>query len=118
MSTTSDDKRKAGRYRLRVQVAYESVEDFLLDYTSNLSLGGMFIQTERPLDIGARFRLRFQITGRATPVETYAEVKWVVTDGNLTRGMGIAFESLSESDERAVRRWLTDWTAEEEPSSS
>jgi uncharacterized protein (TIGR02266 family) len=118
MSTTSDEKRKAGRHRLRVQVAYESVEDFLLDYTSNLSMGGMFIQTDRPLEIGARFRLRFQISGRATPVETYAEVKWLVSDGNLTRGMGVAFESLSESDERAVRRWLADWTAGTDPSAT
>ena len=108
--TQNSDKRTAGRHRLRVQVAYESVEDFLLDYTSNLSLGGMFIQTERPLEIGNRFRLRFQITGRATPVETYAEVKWVIAEGNLTCGMGVAFDSLSEADERSVKKWLSDWT--------
>ena len=109
MSTNFDDKRSSGRHRLRVQVAYESVEDFLLDYTSNLSMGGMFIKTDRPLQVGARFRLRFQITGRATPVETRAEVKWVVSEEHLNSGMGVAFESLSPADERAVRRWLTEW---------
>ena len=111
MTQSSDEKRTAGRHRLRLQVAYESVEDFLLDYTSNLSLGGMFIQTERPFEIGTRFRLRFQISGRSTPVETYAEVKWVITEGNLNSGMGVAFDSLSDADERAVKTWLANWTA-------
>ena len=71
-------------------------------------MGGMFIKTTRPLDVSL-LRLRSQITGRSTPVETYAEVKWVVREEHLNAGMGVAFESLSESDERAVRRWLDDW---------
>ena len=109
MTTNFDDQRRSGRHRLKVKVEYESVEDFLLDYTSNLSMGGMFIKTDRPLQVGARFRLRFQITGRATPVETYAEVKWVVNEEHLNSGMGVAFDTLSPADERAVKRWLVEW---------
>ena len=59
------EKRVTKRLPIRVLVEYESTEDFLIDYTANVSVGGMFIQTDAPLPLGSRFRLRFRVPPRS-----------------------------------------------------
>ena len=46
-----------------VRVEYTNVEDFLVDYTSNETIGGMFIKTERPMAVGTAFQMRIQLPG-------------------------------------------------------
>jgi type IV pilus assembly protein PilZ len=106
------DKRAAERLPIRMLVEYESSEDFLIDYTANMSIGGMFIQTSNPLEVGTRFRLRFRIPGRDEPVDTIGEVCWVLTPeeaGCMQPGMGVRFEELAAKDRNAVESMLTDW---------
>jgi type IV pilus assembly protein PilZ len=110
---TDVEKRISTRVPIRVLVEYQSIDDFLADYTSNLSLGGMFIQTQQPLDLGTRFRLRLRVPGRPRPVETFGTVRWVVPDDGtpgVIPGMGVQFDDLSPSDKKTVERLLEDWT--------
>ncbi len=113
MSGPSDsDKRAAERLPIRMLVEYESSEDFLIDYTANMSIGGMFIQTSNPLEVGTRFRLRFRIPGRDEPVDTVGEVCWVLSPeeaGCMQPGMGVRFEELAQQDRLAVESMLEDW---------
>lgn len=103
----ASDRRRGARVPLRVHVQYESLDEFLDDYTSNLSIGGMFIARQRPLDAGTRFRLVFQVPGRAQPVTTMGTVKWVIQPGQgMTPGMGVEFDKLGLADVRLVQRWL------------
>lgn len=109
---SSVEKRVSTRVPIRVQVEYESVDDFLADYSSNISLGGMFIQTDQPLDLGTRFRLRFKLPDRTKTVETFGVVRWVVPDDGTpgtVPGMGIQFDDLSSTDKRAVEKLLEGW---------
>jgi type IV pilus assembly protein PilZ len=103
----SVEQRFTTRIPIRIIVEYASVAEFLEDYTSNLSLGGMFIKTDHPLDVGTRFRLRFRVPGRTRPVETYGEVRWV--EGPPSPGMGVAFDDLGPTDLRDVEAWLAQW---------
>ena len=107
-SSTSDaNRRRAPRVPLRVHVQYSSLDKFLDDYTSNVSIGGMFIARETPFDLGTRFRLNFQVPGRAQSVCTMGTVKWVIEPGQgMTPGMGIEFDPLDVADERLVMGWL------------
>lgn len=107
---TEVERRVESRVPIRVLVEYEKVDDFLADYSSNLSLGGMFIQTDDPLAVGTRFRLRLRLPDRPKPVEAYAEVRWVVpTGGRGTAGMGVQFEDLAPADLKAVEQLLGSW---------
>lgn len=111
-SPEADDRRRSQRAPARLLVEYESVEDFLIDYTANMSLGGMFIQTREPLPVGSRFRLRFRIPGRPEPVETEGEVCWTLTveeAGSWQPGMGVKLDQLREEDREAVSRLLEAW---------
>lgn len=106
------ERRALRRLPLRVMVEYECLEDFLIDYTANVSVGGMFIRTDTPLDEGTRFRLRFQVPGRGRPIETYGEVRWTLSPqdaGPMVPGMGVQFDELSPTDHRAVLKMLDDW---------
>lgn len=105
----ANEKRTAERVFARVQVEYETLDDFLEDYCSNLSLGGMFIETTQPMPINTRFRLRFRIPGRQRTVDTRAIVRWVNDEGSLNQGMGVAFDELAPDDKRAVEEWLLGW---------
>lgn len=103
------ERRTLRRLPIRVLVEYQAVEDFLHDYTANISVGGMFICTDKPLEVGTRFRLRFQVPGRKRPIETYAEVRWCMPPdeaGPMNPGMGVQFDELSASDARTVRSLL------------
>jgi len=106
------ERRINKRLPIRVLVEYTSTEDFLIDYTANMSIGGMFLQTEEPLELGTRFRLRFRIPDRNKPIETFGIVRWVVSpteSGPMVPGMGVQFDGLLPVDKKAVQQLLTQW---------
>ena len=111
------EHRTTRRLPIRVQVEYESLENFLLDYTANISIGGMFIRTEKPLASGTRFRLRFRIPGRSKPIETYGEVCWAMgeEEGGGDPGMGISFDALQPADLKIVEAMFDSWEGEFDP---
>ena len=83
------------RIPLFLEVEYRTAGAFLVSYTSNLSKGGLFIDTDRPLTVGTELLLRFTIpeSGR---IEVRGMVAWIrpqSTDGKPT-GMGVEFEQL------------------------
>ena len=101
MSSGSDDeRRRENRAPIELKVEYKRLNTFFYDYTKNISKGGTFIKTERPLDIGTRFVFQLRVPGADEPIELHGEVRWVVragqpappsdTDGHDT-GMGIRF---------------------------
>ena len=86
----------------------------MTDYSANLSLGGMFIQTARPLPLGTRFRLRFYLPGFDLPVDSEAVVRWVLDepgDGPLPRGMGVCFEGMEPDLQERIADLLENWVA-------
>lgn len=104
---TRVEERVTTRVPTRVQVAYARIDDFLEDYAANVSIGGMFIACDKPLDLGTRFRLKFRLPDRGRPVETFGEVRWIVRPGEGPQpGMGVRFDALSPADRREVESWL------------
>jgi uncharacterized protein (TIGR02266 family) len=108
----TSDKRYQRRLPVRINVEYEDTADFLTDYTANVSIGGMFIETEEPLAVGTHFRLRFTVPSRVKPIDTIAEVRWAqprTQRSTLNPGMGVRFQELSNADFDAVQEMLVDW---------
>jgi len=83
------------RVPLNLEVEYRTAGAFLVAYTSNLSKGGLFIDTEAPLDTGTELLLRFTIPG-AGPIEVRGVVAWVRPEPveGKPSGMGVEFEQL------------------------
>ena len=96
----------------QVRVEYTNVEDFLVDYTSNETIGGMFIKTEYPMAVGTEFTLRIQLPGGRRPLEASAEVRWTLprdVAAPMNPGMGVRFGALSTLDKGIVEGLLSNW---------
>ena len=103
---------KAAEVLPQVRVEYANVEDFLVDYTSNQTIGGMFIKTTNPMAVGTHFQLRMQLPGGRRTIDTEAEVRWTLprdVAAPMTPGMGVRFEALSTVDRGYVESLLSNW---------
>lgn len=91
----SDNRRKHPRapIALLVQYRFNTLEDFLAEYATNLSPGGMFIQTDAPSPVGTTIHLQFSLKDGSRLIDGLARVARVVphpTTGEPA-GMGVEF---------------------------
>ncbi len=95
-----DERRREARAPIELKVEYKRLNTFFYDYTKNISKGGTFIKTDKPLDIGTIFLFKLLIPSQTAPLALRGEVRWVVKDGspqppevpdNHEPGMGIRF---------------------------
>src|SRR5262249_1153512 len=77
------------RTPVRLIVEYEDAEDFIGDYTDNLSAGGTFIHTARELDNDTTIQLVLSFPGLLQPITLDAVVRW--SRGGKLPGIGIEF---------------------------
>lgn len=101
-----DSRRFEERVPIELRVEYKRLNSFFADYTRNISRGGTFIRTERPLEIGTEFVFRLQIPNLAEPLRLHGRVQWVVQPDTATTeqpaGMGIGFVYQDEAERQRV----------------
>ena len=89
------NRRTETRAPIELRVEYRQLNSFFADYTRNISRGGTFIKTPRPLDIGTEFRFELVLPGQTRPVSLLGVVRWVIAAGDAgpsqDAGMGIEF---------------------------
>lgn len=78
------------RAPIELKVDYKKLNSFFADYTKNISKGGTFIKTKKPLPIGTRFLFKLSVPQRGSPFELIGEVVWANGEGDEA-GMGIKF---------------------------
>jgi len=103
--TVSDlpaDRRRDPRAPIELKVEYKRLNSFFADYTRNISRGGTFIRTRRPLDVGTEFVFRLVVPRLSEPLDLRGRVQWIVKpdeiDDEREPGMGIGFIYESEAD--------------------
>lgn len=84
------EQRQHLRAPIELKVDYKKLNSFFADYTKNISKGGTFIKTKKPLPIGTRFLFKLTVPRRDEPFELLGEVVWSKADGDEP-GMGIRF---------------------------
>ncbi len=82
--------RQSARATIELKVDYKKLNSFFADYTKNISKGGTFIKTKKPLPIGTRFLFKLTVPQRNDPFELLGEVVWSTIEGD-DPGMGIKF---------------------------
>lgn len=75
--------------------------------TRNISLGGIFVEVEKPYPLQTRLEIRFRIPTQPEPIEVGGEVRWIepAGDGQLS-GMGIRFQGLRAREVWALNRFF------------
>jgi len=82
MADDKDDRRREARAPIELKVEYKRLNTFFYDYTKNISKGGTFIKTDKPLDIGTIFLFKLLIPSQTEHLALRGEVRWVVKDGS------------------------------------
>jgi type IV pilus assembly protein PilZ len=105
-----EEQRTADRAPITLRVEYKRINTFFADYTKNISKGGTFIRTARPLDIGTEFTFVLSLP-EAVELELKGIVKWVIAEADATaekpEGMGIQFVFADDGQRQAVERVVT-----------
>jgi type IV pilus assembly protein PilZ len=108
---TGPEMRQQLRVPIELKVDYKKLNSFFADYTKNISKGGTFIKTKKPLSIGTKFLFKLTVPQRAEPFELLGEVVWSKGDGDEP-GMGIRFIYNSDSQraefEAVVEKLMAD----------
>lgn len=87
-----DNGRVEARRPIELKVEYKRLNTFFADYTKNISRGGTFIKTSRPLPVGTEFLFKLFVPGRTDPLTIHGEVQRIIdaTDDEEP-GMAIRF---------------------------
>jgi len=96
-----------------VFLSQRGANNFKVDYTTDMSVGGFLIQTEAPLEKGVILDIRFRLPGAIKLIETKGEVVWSHNylpgsepNQNALPGMGIRFLELDEQSKRYLISYI------------
>lgn len=103
----SDENQPPGENRRRhprtplsllVQYRFNTFEEFLAEYSGDISPGGMFIKTSEPREKGSLIYLQFFLKDGSKLIEGLGKVVHVNSpqDSSRTPGMGIEFLSFDQ----------------------
>jgi type IV pilus assembly protein PilZ len=109
MTDAKDDERprvpREDRVPITLRVDYKRLNTFFADYTKNISKGGTFIRTTKPLEVGTEFMFVLSLPD-SVELELNGVVKWVVPENAASpenpAGMGIQFVFAEDSARTAV----------------
>jgi type IV pilus assembly protein PilZ len=105
------ERRLSTRHSITLRVDYKRMNTFFADYAKNISKGGTFIRTSKPLDVGTEFVFVLSIPGQAEQLQLHGEVMWTVDDAKATEeqpaGMGIRFHFTDDSERQQLESFVS-----------
>lgn len=118
---TSADNRKFRRLstnllvRIRTTRHTDTTIERMRDRIKNLSLGGVFIETTMPFEMGTHIELDFSVPGYSDPVHAKGIVKWSNADKRQGApiGMGIEFLEVSTPSRAVIDQYVAATTIRE-----
>lgn len=112
MSERPPDRRSEARAPIELKVEYKRLNSFFADYTRNISRGGTFIRTNKPLDIGTEFVFKLIVPHMDEPLALRGKVQWTVPADQATdeqpAGMGIGFVYRNEAERERIESLVED----------
>lgn len=91
--SSASERRTDSRRPIELKVEYKRLNTFFADYTKNISRGGTFIKTSRPLPIGTEFLFKLFVPGRVEALTIHGEVQRIIdgsSDGSSDEEAGMA----------------------------
>jgi type IV pilus assembly protein PilZ len=111
-SEQPDDRRRELRAPIELKVEYQRLNTFFADYTKNISRGGTFIATDRPLPIGTEFVFALGLPSVKEPLRLRGKVMWTTTEEESSKanppGMGIEFLWRDDTERTQMERAVED----------
>jgi type IV pilus assembly protein PilZ len=103
------ERREEPRAEVDIEVRYRTGQEFLSAYSQNISGGGIFVRTARPLPLNHRVRLRFTLPGVPHRFEVNGIVVWSNPGsghGSFSSGMGIKLMDLDPYSKKLITEFV------------
>jgi len=107
--TCEFSSRKEARVQKSLSVMFKDRQSFIKAYTGNISRGGLFIRTERPLKEGEQFLLKLQLPDLPDPIKVNCEVSWAREQSETEKrppGMGVKFCKMTKRDNQILNQYV------------
>ena len=91
--------------RVTINKEFDSFDQFVREYVTNISRSGAFVKTPDPPPVGTEIDLRFTVI--MDDIETIEGVGKVVRVQDDPPGMGVVFTKISHHSQRLLERLLT-----------
>ena len=101
-----EHRRSDRRYDRRVPIDFAHEGSSFSAHTRNISLGGVFIETDQTLPFGAKVSLKFKVPTQSEAIEVDGQVRWLEMDEGRLRGIGVRFEGLRARDVWALNKFF------------
>ena len=102
---TTVERRRSARTPVTVRIEYATVDAIFSEFTHNVNEGGLFIETDQPLDVDEQVQLVFRLPGSHRSLRVRGRVAWVRPDADgVASGMGIEFEELDAEARSEINR--------------
>ena len=112
MSPSFRSRRRERRFRrrkVRVLVDFQGSTGIRYEYATTLGAGGLFIETEEPIDVGTPLRVRFRLPESDQVHQIEGRVAWhqqARSGAPTTRAPGMGIEFLDAAAAATVARDL------------
>lgn len=113
--TTQDslmEKRNHSRFEVDIPVQYRIVDSqtfevgekfsYLSGFAKDMSLDGLFLETDKALETGCVFRLNISLVEESKQLFAFAEVVW-----SGSHGAGLRLMMMSVEDEEDFKKYLS-----------
>lgn len=91
--------------RVTINKEFESFDEFLAEYVTNISRSGVFVRSKNPLPVGTVVNLHFTVIMDA--IETIEGTGEVVRVEEDPPGMGVVFTEISSYSKELIDKLLT-----------
>lgn len=102
MTKQINERRDHPRLAVRIPIEYKCLSDFFVDYAVNISHGGMFVATDKPVEVGTPVNVKFKLPEEEDSFEASGVV--VRFEGKPDSGVGIKFNPLGSGARAAIER--------------
>jgi uncharacterized protein (TIGR02266 family) len=103
-----EEHRASKRISIEVELHLASESHFFSGLSGDISEGGVFVSTYRPLARGSLVDLEFSLPGADEPLHARGEVRWHRdATPDLPPGVGISFDELSDENRKLIHRFCT-----------
>lgn len=110
-STGTREDRTDHRVPIQLLVDYRSGGNYLFDFCRDVGSGGVFIETSKPLPMGAEMELTFTIPDSKETLRTVGKVIWsqapIQDRKDITAGMGVQFTNFSEQNRKTLDQFIS-----------
>jgi hypothetical protein len=101
-----ESKRTDPRYERRVDVVLTTARGSYTGVTRNLGLGGLCAESDAPIAFGEKVQVHLQLPAQKDPIDADGEVRWVRTESDGVRLIGISLPGLRARDVWALSKFV------------